>query len=157
MKYYVKWNLKNGGEVIWRRTKEVVFSLVSVDSVSCCSRRNSINSMYSSTSTSCVSHTIDNQDQDGIRNLIRPELRQMCQPQPHPVYESRGTTRTSPTEKSNYTQEDTQVVQSNHFASTVTEKNQFGDESNRSYESGELHSQQVVSKLCEEKLFAQIK
>jgi len=153
MKYSVKWNLKNGGEVTWRRTKEVVFSLVSVDSLSCCSRRNSINSMYSTTSTSCVSHTIDTQDQDGIRNLIRPELRQMCKP--HPVYESRGTTRVSPNEKSDYTQEDTRAVRSNHFASTVMEKNQFVD---GSYESGELHSQQVVaSKLCEEKMFAQIK
>jgi len=156
MKYSVKWSLKNGSEVTWRRTKEVVFSLVSVDSLSCCSRRNSINSMYSATSTSCVSHTIDNQDQDGVRNLIRPELRQMCKP--HPVYESRGTTQVSPNEKSDYAQEDTRVIRSNHFGSTVMEKNQFGDESNRGYESGELHSQQVVaSKLSEEKLFAQIK
>jgi len=158
MKYSVKWNLKNGGEVIWRRTKEVVFSLVSVDSLSCCSRRNSINSMYSSTSTSAVSHTADTQDQDGIRNLIRPELRQMCKPQPHPVYEPLRTAGVSPNEKSDYPQEDTRGIRSSHFGSTVMEKKQVGDESNRSYESGEAYSQQVVAlKLTEDKLFAQIK
>jgi len=157
MKYSVKWNLKSGGQVIWRRTKEVIFSLVSVDSLSCCSRRNSINSMYSTTSTSCVSHTIDTQDRDGVRNLIRPELRQMCKPQVHPVYESRGTS-VSHNDKPNYPQEDTQGARSSHFANTVMEKNEFGAESTRSYESGGASSQQVVSsKLSEDKLFAQIK
>jgi len=156
MKYSVKWNLKDGGEVIWIRTKEVVFSLVSVDSLSCCSRRNSINSMYSSTSTSAVSNTVDTQDHDGVRNLIRPELRQMCKTQPHPVYEALGTARVSPNEKSGYPAEE--VIRSSHFASTAMEKKQLGDESNRSYESIEAYSQQVIaSKLSEDKLFAQIR
>jgi len=155
MKYSVKWNMKDGGEVIWLRTKEVVFSLVSVDSLSCCSRRNSINSMYS-TSTSAASHTVDTQDHVGVRNLIRPELRQMCKSKPHPVYEALGTERVSPNEQLDYPPRE--VLRSSHFASSAIETKQLGDESNRSYESVEAYSQQaIVSKFSEDKLFAQIK
>jgi len=157
MKYSVKWNLKDGGEIIWKR-KEVVFSLVSVDSLSCCSRRNSINSLYSTTSTSAVSHPMDTHDRDGIRNLIRPELRQMCSPLSHPVYQPRGTTRVSPNEKSDYPQEDTQVAGSSNFSSSLTESKQLKNESSRSFESRDVYNQQLVSSiLSEEKVFAQIK
>merc|ERR1719173_239345 len=78
-----------------------------MDSLSCCSRRNSITSMYSTTSTSAVSQVIDTQDHDSVRNLIRPELRQ---PLPHPVYQPRGITQLNSDDKSEHLSEERREI-----------------------------------------------
>jgi len=74
MKHNIKWELRDGREALWRRSGDVCFSLVSVDALSSCSRRNSISSVYSTT-PSVLCNSLDNADQ-GIRGVIRPELLQ---------------------------------------------------------------------------------
>jgi len=156
MKHFVKWKYMDGLEVIWQRT-EVVFSMVSVDALSSCSRRPSISSLYSTPSTSVVSHSIDATDKDGVRNLIRPELRQMCSTPTHPVYEPRRASQ-STDEKSDYQMEDSQKMKHvsaiSHFSDTSVKEKLLRDESMKS---GEAYSQQLASSISEERLFAQIK
>jgi len=82
MKHFIKWEKKDGSEVIWRRTGEVLFSLVSVGALSSCSRRNSISSVYSTASSAIYSNSVDTQDIKNAHHLIRPELRYLCTMQP---------------------------------------------------------------------------
>lgn len=79
MKHSVKWEKRDGGEVIWRRIGKVVFSLVSVEALS---RRNSMSSVYSTASSAFLCNSIDAQDIENVRHQIRPELRGLCNLQP---------------------------------------------------------------------------
>merc|ERR1719285_697347 len=77
MKHFIKWNKKDGSEAIWRRIGNVAFSLVSVEALSSCSRRNSICSLYSTASSAVCSNSVVAQDIENVRHLIRPELRHL--------------------------------------------------------------------------------
>jgi len=81
MKHFIKWKKKDDSEVIWRRTGNVVFSLVTVD-VSSCSRRDSICSVYSTASSTILNNSVCAAEIENVRNHIRPELRYLCNMQP---------------------------------------------------------------------------
>lgn len=159
MKHFIKWKLRNGSEVIWKRT-DVVFSMVSVDALSSCSRRHSISSLYSTASTSAISRSIEVADKDSVRNLIRPELRQICNTPSHPVYEPRSSTQQTTDEKTDWqmgeSQEMNQSAEITHFSASSVKNKQLRDETNR-LNSEEVYSQQLASSVSEERLFAQIK
>jgi len=87
MKHFVKWEKKDGSEVIWRRTGDLVFSLVPVGALSSCSRRNSISSVYSTASSSIYCNSMNTQDIN-VHHLVRPELRYQCNMEP--VFEPRN-------------------------------------------------------------------
>jgi len=56
MKHSVKWEKRDGSEVIWRRVGKVFFSLVSLDTLF---RQNSISRMYSATSSTLLCNSVD--------------------------------------------------------------------------------------------------
>jgi len=80
MKYHVEWTMNDGTKTIWKRTGNVVFNLVSVDSlVPPSSRRGSISSVCSL--SSILSNSVGPQELDtnhhgvmGLGGYIRPEL-----------------------------------------------------------------------------------
>jgi len=81
MKYSIEWTMNDGTKTIWRRTGEVVFNLVSVDSlVAPSSRRGSISSVcsFSSVMSNSVGPPELDSNQQGAVGLcgynIRPEL-----------------------------------------------------------------------------------
>jgi hypothetical protein len=156
MKHFVKWRYMDGVEVIWRRT-EVVFSMVSVDALSSCSRRPSISSLYSTPSTSAVSHGIETKEKEAVLNLVRPELRQMSNTPTHPVYEPRRAIQNTD-DNSVYQVEHTQEIKHSsaitHFSDKSVKEKLLRD---KSMKSGEAYSQQLASSISEERLFAQIK
>jgi len=161
MKYSVKWRLMDGSEVIWRRT-EVVFSMVSVDTLSCSSRRHSISSLYSTASTSVVSRCIEPSDKEHVGHLIRPELLQMYSPPTYHRNEPRRFTQQSINEKSDnlidQTQKTNQVVGISRLPDFSVKERQVRDESNRNLKSKEVYSQELASStMSEERLFEQIK
>jgi len=77
MKHFLRWEKKDGSVAIWRRTGNIAFSLVSVDALSSCSRRNSICSVYSNESSAICSNSVVAQDIENVRHRIRPELRHL--------------------------------------------------------------------------------
>jgi len=75
MKHTITWeNSLNGSPIVWRRTGEVTFNLVSVDSLTS-SRRNSISSVATA-STAVSNGNSPLIDLHGMRMQIRPELLQ---------------------------------------------------------------------------------
>jgi len=171
MKHSVKWEKKDGSEVIWRRTGGVVFSLVSVGALSSCSRRNSINSVYSSASSAIYSTSVDAHDIENVRHLIRPELQHLYNMQP--VFAARKTSTLSQANilNSGYTSEEICQPENNmHYPSTTssmpevpwTEK-LFQDQKKLKTQEREVKSDKILltnglsSPAKEEELFKQIK
>jgi len=93
MKHTVKWeNTHNGSQIVWRRKGEVTFNLVSVDSLTSSSRRNSISSVATSSTalSSCMNSPL--LGQNGMPLHIRPELLQ----QSAPSFQCRPTLMSTP-------------------------------------------------------------
>jgi len=171
MKHFVKWEKQDGSEVTWRRIGEVVFSLVSVEALSSCSRRNSISSVYSTTSSAVFSNSVDAHDAENFQHLVRPELRHLYNKQP--VFSRRKTSTLSQANTLNslYTTEEMyQAEENKQYPSRTwsmpevpwTEKLHQDQKNLRTHER-ELKNNKVLyadglsSTAKEEKLFEQIK
>jgi len=82
VKHFKQWEKKDGSAAIWRRKRNVAFSLVSVDALSSSSRRNSICSLYSTAFSAICSNSVVAQDIENVRHVTRPELRHLNNMQP---------------------------------------------------------------------------
>jgi len=121
MKHSVKWEKKDGSEVIWRRTGGIVFSLVSVGALSSCSRRNSISSVYSSASSAIFSACVDAQEIENVSHLIRPELQHLSNMQPVFAAQKTSTLSQANILNSGYTTEENYQQGNNmHYPSTTS-------------------------------------
>jgi len=169
MKRFVKWEKKDGSEVTWRRTGDVVFSLVSVEDPSSCSRRNSISSVYSTASSAVFSNSMDAHDIENDQRLVRPELQHLYNKQLG--FAQRKTSTLSHANTLNSVMEEMYQVEGNkQYPSRTwsvpegpwTEK-QHQDQKNLRTRERELKCNQVLytdglsSTAKEEKLFEQIK
>jgi len=167
MKHCVKWEKKDGSEVIWRRTGEVVFSLVSVGAFSNCSRRNSISSAYSTASSAIYSNSVDTQDIN-VHPPMRPELRYLCNNKP--VFTPRKTCtliEANPLNSIYTTEEMYQLEREKNYPSTRSSmpglEKQYHDQNNLKTQEQEDKSDQVLfsnglsSTAKEEELLEQIK
>jgi len=171
MKHFVKWEKQDGSEVTWRRTGGVVFSLVSVEALSSCSRRNSISSVYSTASSAVFSNSMDAHDVENVQRLIRPELQHLYNKQG--VFAPRKTSTLSQANTLNslYTTEEmSQVEENKQYSSRTysmpevlwTEKLHQDQKNLRTHERQlkkhqVLHTDGLSSTAKEEKLFEQIK